>query len=100
MPKPTGNPCPVKGCTSHAKPNQLMCRPHWRRVPKPLNHAVFDTYRNLRHDPAAYRQARDAAIAAVEAKEADECGARQCPHGEPLASGCRDCDREHREATA
>lgn len=24
----------------------------------------------------------------------------QCPHGEPLASGCRDCDREHREATA
>jgi len=25
---------------------------------------------------------------------------RQCPHGEPLAGGCRDCDREHREATA
>ena len=24
----------------------------------------------------------------------------QCPHGEPLASGCRDCEREHREATA
>lgn len=24
----------------------------------------------------------------------------QCPHGEPLASGCPDCDREHREATA
>lgn len=23
----------------------------------------------------------------------------QCPHGEPL-NGCRDCDREHREATA
>lgn len=99
MPKPTGNPCPVKGCTSHAKPNQLMCWPHWRRVPKPLNHAVFDTYRNLRHDPAAYRQARDAAIAAVEAKEADDRGASSCPHGEPL-NGCRDCDREHREATA
>lgn len=67
-----GKPCPVKGCTAHAKPNQLMCWPHWRRVPKPLNHAVFDTYRNLRSDPAAYREARDAAIAAVEAKEADE----------------------------
>lgn len=67
-----GNPCPVKGCTRHAKPNQLMCWPHWRRVPKPLNHAVFDTYHNLRHDPEAYRQARDAAIAAVEAKESDE----------------------------
>lgn len=71
QPKP-GNPCPVKGCTAHAKPNQLMCWPHWRRVPKALNHAVFDKYRNLRHDPVPYRQARAAAIAAVEAKEADE----------------------------
>jgi hypothetical protein len=80
-----GNPCPIKGCTAHAKPNQLMCWPHWRRVPKALNHAVFDTYRDWsaarRRDPggtamaqatAAYRQARDAAIAAVEAKEAEE----------------------------
>lgn len=46
--------------------------PHWRRVPKALNHAVFDTFRNLRSDPAAYRQARDAAIAAVDAKEEQE----------------------------
>jgi hypothetical protein len=80
-----GNPCPIKGCTAHAKPNQLMCWPHWRRVPKALNHAVFDTFRAWesarRRDPggrimsevtAAYRQARDAAVAAVEAKEADE----------------------------
>jgi len=49
-----------------------MCWPHWRRVPKALNHAVFETYRNMRVDPAAYAQARDAAIAAVEAKEASE----------------------------
>ena len=69
-----GKPCPVKGCTAHAKPNQLMCWPHWKRVPKALNHAVFDTYRNLRNDVEAYRQARDAAIAAVEAKEAEERG--------------------------
>lgn len=71
----SGNPCPVKGCTAKAKPNQLMCWPHWRRVPKALNHAVFDTYRGLsngRGTYEAYRQARDAAIAAVEAKEADE----------------------------
>jgi hypothetical protein len=46
-----------------------MCWPHWRRVPRHLNHAVFDTYRNLRQDPWAYRQARDAAIGAVVAKE-------------------------------
>ena len=59
-----------------------MCWPHWRRVPKALNRAVFDTYaaasgrelggEALRQANAAYRQARDAAIAAVEAKEADE----------------------------
>lgn len=72
MTKPTGNPCPVAGCTAHAKPRQLMCWPHWRRVPKALNRAVFDTFANLRHDPAAYRQARDAAIDAVNTKEAAE----------------------------
>ncbi len=66
------HPCPIKGCQRSAKDRQLMCWPHWKRVPRALNHAVFDTYRNLRSDPAAYRQARDAAIAAVEAKEAAE----------------------------
>lgn len=71
-----GNPCPVKGCTAYAKPRQLMCWPHWRRVPKALNHAVFDTYeywqRDPRHDTQrSYQEARDAAIAAVEAKEAE-----------------------------
>ncbi len=77
-----GQPCPVKGCTAHAKRNQLMCWPHWRRVPKPLNRAVFDTYADaagrelggdaLWHATQRYIQARDAAIAEVEAKEADE----------------------------
>ncbi len=74
-----GCPCPVSGCTRHAKPGQLMCLPHWRRVPKALNRAVFDTFADasgrelggdaLRQASAAYVQARDAAIAAVEAKE-------------------------------
>ncbi len=71
---PKGHPCPIAGCTRNAKPNQLMCWPHWRRVPRVLNHAVFDTYRNIRNDPDSYRDARTAAIAAVEAKEADERG--------------------------
>ena len=63
------HPCPVANSTAQAKDRQLMCWPHWRRVPRALNHAVFDTYRDLRNNPAAYRQARDAAIAAVEEKE-------------------------------
>jgi hypothetical protein len=61
--------CAIPDCPTPAKDNQLMCLAHWRRVPKALNHAVFDTYRNWRQDPWAYRQARDAAISAVVAKE-------------------------------
>lgn len=29
----------------------------------------------------------------------DLIGRRQCAHGNPLSDLCRDCDREHREAT-
>jgi len=66
------HPCPVANCTRQAKDRQLMCWPHWRRVPRVLNHAVFDTYRDLRNNPEGYRQARDAAIAAVEEKEKND----------------------------
>ena len=71
-PAKIGHPCPVAGCPRHAKPHQLMCWPHWRRVPKFLNRMVFDTYATMGRDPEAYRQARDAAIAAVEDKERGE----------------------------
>ena len=64
--------CPVKGCEKQPQPNQPMCWPHWRRVPRALNHAVFDTYRDMGNNPGAYLEARAAAIAAVEAKEAGE----------------------------
>jgi hypothetical protein len=61
--------CAIPDCPTPAKDGQLMCWSHWRRVPRALNHAVFDTYRNYRQDPWAYREARDAAISAVVAKE-------------------------------
>lgn len=64
--------CAIPGCERPAKDNQLMCWPHWRRVPRALNHAVFETYANMRSDPEAYRQSRDAAVAAVVEKEANE----------------------------
>lgn len=63
------HPCPINHCARPAKDGQLMCWPHWRRVPKALNRAVFETYRNFRHDPEAYRQARDEAIRIVNEKE-------------------------------
>lgn len=46
-----------------------MCWPHWCRVPKVLNRAIFAAYRNLRSDPAEYRRVRDEGIAAVVEKE-------------------------------
>jgi hypothetical protein len=46
-----------------------MCWPHWCRVPKALNKAIFAAAANLRSDPAAYRKVRDEGIAAVVEKE-------------------------------
>lgn len=44
-----------------------MCWPHWRRVPRALNKAIFYTYQ---HGPRAdYRANVAAAISAVTAKE-------------------------------
>lgn len=61
--------CPIENCIRPAKDGQLMCWPHWRRVPRILNRVVFETYRNLRADPEAYRRARDEAIRIVNLKE-------------------------------
>jgi hypothetical protein len=47
-----------------------MCWPHWRRVPKELNRAIFATYRDgPRKD---YLDNVREAVAVVEAKEAEE----------------------------
>lgn len=62
------HPCPINNCTTPAKDGQLMCWPHWRRVPKPLNKAIFETYRS--RDWTAYRANRDEAIRIVNEKEA------------------------------
>lgn len=36
--------CAIPGCERPAKDGQLMCWPHWRRVPRILNRAIFDTW--------------------------------------------------------
>lgn len=66
------HPCAIPNCIRPAKDGQLMCWPHWKRVPRSLNLAVFATYRDLGRTPGArdrYQRARDAAISAVVAKE-------------------------------
>jgi len=77
------SPCPVKNCTKARNDNQLMCLHHWRRTPKLLKNAVWDTYLawgrvvgaalETKHAAAvAMRDAQRAAIAAVEEKERNE----------------------------
>jgi hypothetical protein len=63
--------CPINGCTRNAKPNQMMCLQHWRRVPRALNKAIFETYANGTRDSfRAYRANRAEAIRVVNEKEA------------------------------
>jgi len=37
--------CHAHGCTKHVSPELLMCRRHWKLVPKALKKAVFRHYR-------------------------------------------------------
>jgi hypothetical protein len=66
--------CPITGCTEIRKPEYLMCLKHWRRVPKLLNYAVYDTWNEYQRKRTVealnrYRAARAAAIEAVCLKE-------------------------------
>jgi hypothetical protein len=62
--------CAIPDCTRPAKDNQLMCWPHWRRVPKALNRAIFDTFANGPAD--AYRINVAEAVRIIQEKEAAE----------------------------
>lgn len=46
-----------------------MCWPHWRRVPKALNRAIFDTYANGPRN--AYEVNVAEAIRVIQEKEAE-----------------------------
>lgn len=62
--------CPI-GCGRIVKTGHLMCVLCWRMVPSALQREVYRTWRAWQHDMAdadrmaAYRSARDAAIASV-----------------------------------
>ncbi|MDH7973726.1 hypothetical protein QH494_16155 [Sphingomonas sp. AR_OL41] len=63
--------CAIPFCVHPAKDGQLMCWPHWRRVPRALNKAIFATCGS---DPAAYGENVAEAVRIVQEKEeADAC---------------------------
>ena len=47
--------CHAHGCSNHTPPDMLMCRRHWKLVPRPLKKAVWRFYRpgqEIRKNPS------------------------------------------------
>jgi hypothetical protein len=69
-----GGRCPVAGCTKGRGDRQLMCKSHWYMVPKELRDRVWATAKKMwagaEGGAEEWEEARDAAVAAVEQKEA------------------------------
>lgn len=67
--------CHAHGCSVHVPPELLMCRSHWRLVPKDLKRAVLRYYRpgqEIQKNPSdAYLIAAANAINAVAEIEQD-----------------------------
>lgn len=65
--------CHARGCKREVKPELLMCFPHWNRVPRKIQRAVWATYREGQCDDMSpseeWHVAANAAIGAVAIKE-------------------------------
>lgn len=64
--------CAAEGCDFQTPRHLLMCNPHWKLVPAPLQRQVWAKFRNLRQGieaVKAYRLAVDLAVKAVKLKE-------------------------------
>jgi hypothetical protein len=64
--------CRIPGCPKPAKDGQLMCWPHWRRVPRALNRAIFETVYDA--DRSSYYANVREAVRIIQEKEAAEAG--------------------------
>ena len=68
-PRERPHTCHARGCGKQVKPELLMCFPHWRRVPKKIQRAVWDAYRPGQCDDKdvsdEWMRAADAAIGFV-----------------------------------
>ncbi|WP_315742782.1 MULTISPECIES: hypothetical protein [unclassified Bradyrhizobium] len=58
--------CPVQSCNSQVASHLYMCPRHWRMVPKPLQKAVYESYKKNGQVSANHREA----VRVVEAAEA------------------------------
>lgn len=69
---PAAHRCHARNCATRCRPTYLLCPAHWRLVPRPIQSAVYATYRNGQCGDIpseAWHQAADAAIGFVSALE-------------------------------
>lgn len=70
------NECPIDGCERGRGDKQLMCRTHWRKVPKDQQAKIYRLARRMwavdgvGKEYQDWSEARDETIAAVELAEA------------------------------
>ncbi len=62
-------PCAATGCNLPVKPAVFMCARHWRRLPQPLQQALWSTYRSGGRPSPAYARAAREAIGRVAQQE-------------------------------
>lgn len=66
---PRSHHCHARDCKTPTRPEMLMCRSHWARVPDKLQKPVYATYRHGQCDDMkpskAWHEAADAAIGFV-----------------------------------
>lgn len=79
--EPDLHTCAAAGCARQIPLHLLMCAPHWRMVPKPIQAEVYRTWRRYSkpsnksretRDPSArqaYLKARTQAVEAVRSQE-------------------------------
>jgi len=70
MSRESEHTCHIPYCKTHCRPEWLMCYPHWKKVSRPLQRAVWLHYRdgqcNLTPPPSpAWHEAAKAAIVYV-----------------------------------
>lgn len=69
MTRPDTHPCPVERCTERVAQHQLMCRRHWKMVPRNLQSPVYATWRDgAGYGTEEHDAAMKAAITAVNEK--------------------------------
>jgi len=59
--------CPIDGCTWKLPQHVLMCRGHWRRVPRSLQTQVYAAW-NCGHPTSNYWEIRQKAIESVSSR--------------------------------